>query len=26
MHVFYFLYCLFQYLKSPDEFIDIEGD
>lgn len=26
MHVFYFLYCLFQYLKSPDEFSDIEGD
>ena len=26
MHVLYFLYCLFQYLKSPDEFSDIEGD
>ena len=24
LHVFYFLYCLFQYLKSPDEFSEIE--
>lgn len=26
MHVLYFLYCLFQYLKSPDEFTDAENE
>jgi hypothetical protein len=26
LHVLYFLFCLFQYLKSPDEFSEIEGD
>ena len=26
LHVLYFLYCLFQYVKSPNEFSEIEGE
>ena len=26
LHVLYFLFCLFQYLKSPDEFTEIESE